>query len=70
MLFNLDVTKQAQEVILFHKSNKTDHPAVYFNEAHVAKASSQKHPGMHLDEKLNFNTHLRRKLQKPIRVLE
>ena len=64
MLFNLDVTKQAQEVILFHKSNKTDHPVVYFNEAPVAKASSQKHPGMHLDEKLNFNTRVKEKTAK------
>ena len=64
MLFNLDVTKQAQEVILFHKSNKTDNPVVYFNEAPVAKASSQKYSGMHLDEKLNFNTHVKEKTAK------
>ena len=43
MLFNPDVTKQAQEVIFSRKSNKTDHPVVYFNEAPVAKASCQKH---------------------------
>ena len=64
MLFNPDVTKQAQEEIFSHKSNKTDHPVVYFNEAPVAKASSQKHPGMHLDEKLNFNTHVKEKTAK------
>ena len=59
MLFNPDVTKQAQEVIFSRKSNKTDHPVVYFNEAPIAKASCQKHLGMHLDEKLNFNTHIK-----------
>ena len=42
MLFNPDVTKQAQEVVFSHKSNKTDHPVVYFNEAPVAKASLSK----------------------------
>ena len=69
MLFNSDVTKQAQEVIFSCKSNETDHPVVYFNEAPV-KASCQKHLRMHLDEKLNFNTHIKEKLQKPVRVLK
>ena len=64
MLFNPDVTKQAQEVIFSRKSNKTDHPVVYFNEASVAKASCQKHLRMHLDEKLNFNTHIKEKIAK------
>ena len=59
MLFNPDVTKQTQEVIFSRKSNKTYHPIVYFNEAAVAEASCQKHLGMHLDEKLNFNTHIK-----------
>ena len=64
MLFNSNVIKQAQEVIFSCKSNKTDHPVVYFNEAFVAKASFQKHLRMHLDEKLNFNTHIREKIAK------
>ena len=42
ILFNPDVTKQAQEVVFSHKSNKTDHPVVYFDEASVAKASLSK----------------------------
>ena len=64
MSFNPDVTKQAQEVIFSRKGNKTDHPVVYFNEAPVTKASCQKHLGMHLDEKLNFNTHIKEKIAK------
>ena len=64
MLFNPDVTKQAQEVIFSHKIKKTDHPVVYFNKAPVAKASCQKHLGMHLDERLNFNTHVKRENSK------
>ena len=64
MLFNPDVTKQAQEEIFSRKGNKTDHPVVYFNEAPVAKASFQKHLGMHWDEKLNFNTHFNEKIAK------
>ena len=64
MLFNPDVTKQAQEVIFSRKIKKTDHPVVYFNKAPVAKASCQKHLGMHLNERLNFNTHVKEKIAK------
>ena len=34
------------------------------NEDPVAKSSCQKHLGMHLDEKLNFNTHIMEKIAK------
>ena len=61
MLFNTDITKQAQEVIFSRKHIKIDHPIVYFNEAHT---TCQKHLGMHLDEKLNFNHHLEEKITK------
>ena len=64
MLFNPDITKQAQEVIFSRKHIKIDHPIVYFNEAAVAHNTFQKHLGMHLDEKLNFNHHLEEKIAK------
>ena len=70
MLFNPDITKQAQEVIFSRKHIKIDHPIVYFNEAPVAHTTCQKHLGMHLDEKLNFNHHLEEKLLKLIKVLD
>ena len=56
--FNPGITKQAQEVIFSRKNIKTDHPIVFFNEAPVVHTPCQKHIGMHLDEKLNFNTHI------------
>ena len=64
MLFNPDITKQAQEVILSRKYIKIDHPIVYFREVPVAHTTCQKHLGMHLDEKLNFNHHLEEKIAK------
>ena len=64
MLFNPDITKQAQEVIFSRKNIKKDHPVVYFNEAPVAHTACQKHLGMHLDEKLNFNIHINEKIAK------
>ena len=64
VLFNPDITKQAQEVIFSRKNIKKDHPIVYFNEAPVAPVDKQcqKHLGMHLDEKLNFNIHINEKI--------
>ena len=45
MLFNPDITKQAQEVIFSQKSTITNHPTVFFNEAPIAHTSCQKHLG-------------------------
>ena len=64
MLFNPDVTKQAQEAIFTRKNIKNDHPIVYFNDAPVAHTTCQKHLGMHFDEKLNFNHHVKEKIAK------
>ena len=62
MLFNPDLTKQAQEVICSRKNIKTDHPIVHFNEAPIAHTTCQKHLGIHLDEKLNINHHINEKI--------
>ena len=64
MLFNPDITKQAQEVIFSHKNTMLNHPTIFFNETPVAHTSCQKHLGRHLDEKLNFNTHINEKIAK------
>ena len=64
MLFNPDITKQAQEVIFSCKNIMLNHPTIFFNETPVAHTSCQKHLGMHLDEKLNFNTHIKEKIAK------
>ena len=64
ILFNPDITKQVQEVIFSRKSTKLDHPAVFLNEALVAHTLCQKYLGMHLDEKLNFSTHINEKIAK------
>ena len=64
LLFNPDITKQAQEVTFSRKNTKIDHLIVYFNETPVAHTTCQKHLGIHLDEKLNFNHHLKAKIAK------
>ena len=64
MIFNPDLSKQAQEVILSRKTNKISHPTTTFTKVPVACTSCQKHLGLHLDEKLNFNQHINIKNSK------
>ena len=64
MLFKPDKTKQAQEVIFSRKSAILNDSTVFFNETPVAHTSCQKHFVMHLDEKLNFNIHIKEKIAK------
>ena len=55
MYFNPDISKQAQK-ITFSKKN--------FNKTRAVVCSYQKHLGVFLDKMLNFNTILKKKLQK------
>ena len=64
--FNPDPKKQAQEVIFSRKRVKDCHPSVFFNDT-IVERSSQKHLGIHLDEKLDFNAHMKEKITKACR---
>ena len=55
------IKKQAQEVIFSKKTNKLSNPSVIFPVQHT---STQKYLGVYLDEKLNFNIHIREKTGK------
>ena len=73
MPFNPAVSKQAQEVVFSRKSHKLAHPPVHFNNVPVKRCSIQKHLGIHLNEKLNFNYHVKEKstkANKGIRVIK
>ena len=59
MLFNPDLSKQAQEVIFSRKLDKPVHPNITFNNSQIRQTESQKHLGLILDNKLNFNEHLK-----------
>ena len=54
MLFNPDITKQAQEIIFSRKKNDKSHPSLYFNNARIERQSVQKHLCLFLDEKHSF----------------
>ena len=64
MSFNLDRTKQAQEVIYSRKTLIQSHLVSTFDNSPVIKTTHHKHLGIILDEKLNFNEHLKEKLSK------
>ena len=65
MIFNPDLSKQAQEVIFSRKANKISHPTTTFYTVPVARTSCQRHLGLYLDEKLNFSQHIKIKISKP-----
>ena len=54
MSFNPDLLKQAQEVTLLRKRNKSPHSDIIFNGNPVKKSSYQKHLVMFLDSTLDF----------------
>ena len=69
MSFNPDLNKQAQEVIFSRKMTKSSHPQVFFNNISVSCVSFQKHLGIYLDEKLNFNHHIKEKMTKAMKEI-
>ena len=54
MIFNPDVSKQAQEIVFSRKANAGNHKTVYFNNVPVIRKNIQKHLGLFLDSKLSF----------------
>ena len=72
MSFKPDPSKQAREVILSRKLQKANHNQVYFNHNSLKQVPPQKHLGVYLDTKLNFQEHLNNiisKVNKTIRLL-
>ena len=69
MSFNPDLSKQAQ-VIFSRKCTKEDHPPIYFSDTPVTQTTAQKHIGMYLDKKLNYNIHIKQKFGKFYKLIE
>ena len=69
--FNLDPNKQANEVIFSRKtsSNNLSHPPIKININNISKCPHQKHLGIVLDSKLNFNAHADQKIKKCSRII-
>ena len=58
MPFNSDPNKQAIEVCFSNKSDKGNYPPSSFDNTNIQVADNQKHLGLLLDSKLNFNEHI------------
>ena len=52
------------------KSHRLAHPPVLFNNVPVKRCSIQKNLGIQLDEKLNFNNHVKGKITKENKGIE
>ena len=65
MQFNPNPNKHANEVIFSRKStNNLSYPPVRFNNNDIVKCPDQKHFGMALDSKLNFDSQINQKIKK------
>ena len=62
--FNPDPSKQAQEVIFSRSLQKSIYPTSSFNNNTVTQTLTQKHLGMFLDTKMDFQGHLKSVLNK------
>ena len=69
MKFNPDPNKQAQEVHFSNRTNKDSSLSITFNNSKVEAISLQKHLGLILDERLNFNEHLESKINKCYKII-
>ena len=67
--FNPDPHKQAQEVHFSNRTNKDSSLSITFNNSKVETISSQKHLGLILNERLNFNEHLESKINKCYKIV-
>ena len=68
-IFNPDPNKQATEVLFFRKVNSNDHPKLTFKDNQVQQCSSQKHLGLFLGNKFDFNKHLDEKINECNKII-
>ena len=62
--FNLDINKQAIQVIFSQKKGTVVHPPIFFNGSDVTIKLDHEHLGMILDSKVNFHSHIREAIIK------
>ena len=67
--FNSDTNKQAIEDCFFNKLDKENYQSLQFNSTDVKIADSQKHLGLILDSKLNYNEHIESKMTKCNKII-
>ena len=68
MNFNPNTSKQAHEVIVSRNIKVTAHSQLVFNNNPVYETSTQKHLGMFLDFRQNFQEHFENMLNKANKI--
>ena len=69
MSFILDINKQAREVCFSQRREKSLPPLIIFNNNNVLTSPCQKHLGLALGSKFNFNEHVNQKINKCNRII-
>ena len=69
MLFNPDPSKQAVEIRFSHKRDNENYSSLMFDDTKVQLATCQKHLGLVLDSKLDFNEHIDNKINKCNKII-
>ena len=69
MLFNPDPNKQAVEILFSRKHEKDNYPQLNFNGDNVKTVISQKHLGLVLYSKLDFNEHISNEINKCNKII-
>ena len=64
MSFNPDPKKQARETIFSTKNSERLSSISFFDGTVMEQLTSQKHLGIHLDKKLDFNVLIKEKISK------
>ena len=70
MIFNPDISKQAQEVIFSRKTDKVNHMPLIFNAIPGAQTNHKRHLGLYLDEKLSLSHHIKEMISKVTKWIE
>ena len=68
-LFNPDPNKQAVQILFSKKHEKDNYLPLNFNGDKIQRAVSQKHLGLVLDSKLDFNEHISNKINKCNKII-
>ena len=69
MRFNPDPIKQANEVVISRKKVEKQQVPLNFNDSLVKSVPKQKHLGLIIDKRLNFNIHIEEKITKANRAV-
>ena len=64
MVFNTDVSKETQEIVLYRKASESNNVTIYFNNVPVIRGNIYKRLGLFLDSKLNFFDHINKKTKR------